>query len=223
MSDIASGGHSLRQLTIDNPSLILNLDRVLRAISRHHALQRLTLENIQTESLNEQTIRILHGCGELERLGLSITYTTSNLADSDLAELFAHLPRLRGLHLGLGDGSTPCFNLNALLCLQHCPLLEHVGLYVDATVTTGLPKSLDHQHQALRELNFRIGGLMYRESPIASAQAVAGFLSTLSSRSIHVDAMARSKLWAEVGRLTPILWDALDKQRKQLLSGFLVV
>ncbi|KAG8868730.1 hypothetical protein FRB97_001957 [Tulasnella sp. 331] len=213
---IAFDGHPLRRIVIIHPTSSLNLDGVLRATSGYHALQCLTLRYARIVTLKKQTMRILQGCGQLETLKLGIEFETSDFADEDLGELFAHLPRLKVLDLHLKDGPLPYFNLNALLlCLQHCPLAEHVSLYVDATVTTGLPTTLNHQHQALHELGFSA----YSGSPIASARDVAAFLTALSSRQIHITNPTRSDAWDEVGRLTLSMWDTLDRQKRRLPSG----
>lgn len=96
-----------------------NLDGVFPAISMHHALWHLTLDNVPIESLTKHTQRISQGCSQLENASFSKRQSSRIRICA-----ISHLLRLTRLELGLAafsDGSStplstlaPLFSASAL-------------------------------------------------------------------------------------------------------------
>ncbi|KAG9000134.1 hypothetical protein FRB95_008824 [Tulasnella sp. JGI-2019a] len=205
--------HSLQRLSLThyascNPQA--KLDAVISAITQHSQLRELELKDVSVEVMSRATFRPLGSCGAMESLEFSILTSKMGVrfADHDLGDMLQHLPNLKTLRFSVygGDNGLTLFSL--VIALRHCPLLEDVGLYVDARqCALPAPNQLRTRHHNLYHLNFMEGAGLPANSGIDSAEAVAAFLSSLSTRAIEVrgtaqnDGSPEAEKWCEVSRI----------------------
>lgn len=180
------------------------VEDVVEAVVTHRALTQLELVDIVTVGrFNWQTIVPVSQCTTLETLTLTADTNEFRATDADVDEFLSRLPRLTNLTIAIGPKrpsahGRPALTLASLLsAIHHLPLVEFVGLLVDASDESipnidGLNRT---QHQHLRRLNFY-------GSSIGSPPAVARFLALIATPPLEiVIPKFDDGWWTQVARL----------------------
>lgn len=138
-----------------------------------------------SEPLSRDVLSCLGACNHLQTLSLHLKQPV-HLTDQELSLAISGLPRLKSLKIKARQDSLLTLRALAIIT-ESCPDIEHISLHLDAMQGLDTPINVLANH--LRKVN-------PQEGPIADVNAVAAFLSRLSSENFSIK--ASGSLWWRV-------------------------
>lgn len=158
-----------------------DISSVCESISRHHGLRSVILWHMQVNDFQGHELQPLGMCASLEVLnvGLRIPGSDDKCYDFVVEDLTRRLPNLQEIGFRVDRGYLGvALTLQALfISLQHCPLLKHAEIHMDAR-SSSVPQIIAPLgHRNLRTLGVQAcGGISGRDSDTDSPEQVAWFL-----------------------------------------------
>lgn len=156
----------------------LDLKVAVTAAARHEELESLVVAGHRGEGmdLSPRMLQPLYSCSRLRILSVEVDGAVE-LADSDIAQLVSHLPRLQGFSL-IGSGTNDPFILPTLQALAvivtSCPTIRTISLRIDTSLAQRPPGSNFQPSSSLRCVDVQ-------HSYVDAPRSVALFLHGLST------------------------------------------